>query len=236
MFALYLELALPAVNADPSAFPTFARTLAWAVSKGRSTSPSSLGVFLNRFLLEHARKGHGHEVTWALWAFGVLGIPVDSEPTQQVASMIDNFACVMLLSLQRLGMAPQTSIELIEDLKDDPDCQRSENWFLAYEVTRSGEAALHSIKTDPVFMQMLLDRVSFLLDDWHLVLAKGIEDDASDHEDDASDEKDSEDHGLDEDDQDEDDQDEDDDLDDDQDEDDDEDERQWLGLRALLFY
>ncbi len=135
--------------------------------------------------------------------------------------MIDNFACVMLLSLQRLGVAPRTSIELIEDLKDDPDSRLSENWLLAYEVTRSGEAALHSIKTDPVFMQMLLDQVSFLLDDWHLVLAKGTEDDTSDHEDNARDEKDTEDPGLD---------------NDDPDEDDDEDEGQWLGLRALLFY
>lgn len=161
--AVLADVALASLQFESAAFPYAIEAFADLDRQSVAWDRSAVAGVLNRLVREHAPLEHGFEVSWALWAIGVLALRLDARAAKAVAAMQDNVSLLVYLSLTELGLVSKPEAPArFSMLESSTVAQRTDDWLLAYESTRQGWLAVPGVLADPFMSQMLKAKVSFL--------------------------------------------------------------------------
>ncbi len=162
---IYQHLVLQAVCSEPGALPFALEQLKRYTDASYKLDTTAVSSALHSIMVDHAPRGHGSEVAWALWGLLLFGLPVDDEALRAAALLDDPIVALLALDAKQKGLtsgkvplpqwdAAMTQDELVGRL-----------WLLSYEANVKGwlpsVAAGDHVTADPAFRYLKANGVYF---------------------------------------------------------------------------
>lgn len=164
-WSLYQHLLLQAVCSEPGALPFGLDQLKRYSDASYKLDTTAVSSALHSIVIDHAPRGHGSEVAWALWGLLLFGLPMDDQALRAAAVLDDPVVALLALDAKQKGLASggvplhqwqaaMTRDELIGRL-----------WLLSYEANVKGwlpsVAAGDHVSADPTFRYLKAAGVYF---------------------------------------------------------------------------
>lgn len=160
----FQNCVLGAGAADASALHVALGTLYQVGAKGgHAIAKSPLAEVFERVIANHAPKGHGSEVAWALWGALAWKVPLSAAAAGLVGNMDDDIVALLALDAEANQLFPHGSLNKQNwtIIANSPDILKSEHWLLAYEGHRKGWVTCQSVAAHAEFSGMYNANVSF---------------------------------------------------------------------------
>lgn len=165
-WALAQDLMSQAIISDTGALHQYVRALVkLRVKHNVIPDPERLSACLSQVILNHAPRGHGNEVAWALWACMAFEIKLPGKCAQVISSMDDDIVALLALELDSRGgfLSPLDKNHWSAWMNSEQ--LRSEHWLVAYEAYERGWlpslTAQDYIASDRDFNWLRSNRVRF---------------------------------------------------------------------------
>ena len=135
---LFQHLLLQAVCSEPGALLFGLEQLKRYADAAYKLDVSAVHTALHNVLLDHAPRGHGSDVAWALWGLLLFGLPLDDQALRAVSALEDAVVALLTLDLRSKGQA-SLAVPLAQwehAMTKDELCGRL--WLLSYEANFKG--------------------------------------------------------------------------------------------------
>ncbi|PTL35290.1 hypothetical protein CLG94_10305 [Candidatus Methylomirabilis limnetica] len=137
-WALFQHLLLQAACSEPGTLPFAIEQLKRYVDAGYKLDTQNLHSALHNILADHAPRGHGSEVAWALWGLLLFGLPLDDYAMKAVSTLEDVVVALLALDLRSKGQASRTTSLAQWEQAMTADELRGRLWLLSYEANLKG--------------------------------------------------------------------------------------------------
>jgi hypothetical protein len=160
----FQNCVLGAGAADASALHVALGTLYQVGAKGgHAIAKSPLAEVFEKIIANHALKGHGSEVAWALWGALAWKVPLSAAAASLVSNMDDDIVSLLALDADASLLFPNGALnkQSWTAIANLPDVLKSEHWLLAYEGHHKGWLNCPSVAAHTEFSGMYNAGVSF---------------------------------------------------------------------------
>jgi len=160
----FQNCVLGAGAADASALHVALGTLYQVSAKGgHAIAKSPLAEVFEKVVANHAPKGHGSEVAWALWGALAWKVPLTAATASLVSNMDDDIVALLALDADASLLFPNGALNKQNwtAIANLPDVLKSEHWLLAYEGHCKGWLNCPSVAAHAEFSGMHNAGVSF---------------------------------------------------------------------------
>jgi hypothetical protein len=158
-------LLLQAISTEPGVLRFALRQFKRYMDAGTSVDRESLGVALHGVIRDHAPRGHGSEVAWALWGLILCGLNLDDDALAAASRINDATVALLALDLRNKGRASKgVSVTQWEEAMTEDDLV-GRLWLLSYEAGMKGwlppARGSDHIKGEPSFAHLRSVGISF---------------------------------------------------------------------------
>lgn len=135
---LLQQLMLQAVIAEPGTFSSVLSILMEAKDEGSGIEEDTLSEVIQNQILQHAPKGHGSEVAWAIWAAIAFKVPIGKLAAGSISGSSDCVVALIALDARERGLISGKFDTKAWEVVMTADDLYSPSWLLAYEASLHG--------------------------------------------------------------------------------------------------
>jgi hypothetical protein len=130
---------------------------------GHVVAKSPLAEVFEKVIANHAGKGHGSEVAWALWGALAWKVPLSAAAARFISDIDDDIVALLALDADANLLFPVGALNKQNwtVIVNSQDVLKSEHWLLAYEAHRKNWLNCPSITAHAAFSGLYNAGVSF---------------------------------------------------------------------------
>lgn len=137
-WSLYQHLLLQAVCSEPGVLRFVLDQLKSYLDASYDLDATAISATLHSIVIDHAPRGQGSEVAWALWGFLLFGLPIDDQALEATAGLDDPVVALLALDAVQKGLASRGVALPAWQTAMTQDELVGRLWLLSYEANVRG--------------------------------------------------------------------------------------------------